>query len=757
MSNYIPSSHSRSGSLAPPTDSELAPIDLNVRHNSLYRRHSRKKSSHILVEPIGGEGNHANYMPITPTYAIPPGLQTIYDGDAASPSSPTSGSAGAASASGSLSRHGSMRNRSHQNTSLESNSVPRLRSPSATSAASGTASSAGVELDSDTSSKSGREIPRKNVSVTANTLASGASFLIAGQFFAKLLTFSLNQLVLRFVGPQTFGANAQLELIITTCLYFSREAIRLAAQRESLTGKLSDVYRFEGGAVAGTQSGTVQQVINIGFVPLLVGIPLSTILSYLYIHFAGSADFDPRTIKVAVMIFAISSILELLSEPSFLYYQFQLQFKKRASFESIAIFARCAISVLFVFMGRKGGSNNAIIAFALGQFAYSSVLAILYIFSSVQDTRLKPYQITFPRSIWKNDNSNEKIYFSRETTKLAGSIWLQTVFKHCLTEGDKFLISLILPMTDQGVYAVVVNYGSLIARLVFLPIEEALRNFFSKLLAGSVTRENRYVSIIVITGLLRVYSYLSIFAVTFGPLVSHYVLQFLVSSQWLDSDADKVLATYACYIPFLAINGALESFVQSVASPSDIRRQSSALLVFSITFASSAYFLMKPLGMAAQGLILANMFNMAQRIVWCILYIENYYAVMREPDSQNELDGKYAWILRALPKPTAIAAVVATVPCVAYVGKVTEFKQLVKLLGLAGVLGAVILYAERDLVLQLLGKYKNKVEEPVVAPKKEVNKESEVVENENPSKLSETNETSETKETNSIKERKKEN
>ena len=48
----------------------------------------------------------------------------------------------------------------------------------------------------------------------------------------------------------------------------------------------------------------------------------------------------------------------------------------------------------------------------------------------------------------------------------------QSLVKHFLTEGDKFLVSRLSPLADQGGYAVAANYGSLVARIVFQPIEE---------------------------------------------------------------------------------------------------------------------------------------------------------------------------------------------------------------------------------------------------------------------------------------------
>ena len=56
------------------------------------------------------------------------------------------------------------------------------------------------------------------------------------------------------------------------------------------------------------------------------------------------------------------------------------------------------------------------------------------------------------------------------------------IFKQFLTEGDKLLISHLCTIEEQGMYAVMANYGSIIARLLFQPLEESTRLMFTKLL-----------------------------------------------------------------------------------------------------------------------------------------------------------------------------------------------------------------------------------------------------------------------------------
>lgn len=55
------------------------------------------------------------------------------------------------------------------------------------------------------------------------------------------------------------------------------------------------------------------------------------------------------------------------------------------------------------------------------------------------------------------------MYFDSQLLSLAGSMTTQSVFKHFLTEGDKFLVSRLSPLADQGGYAVASNYGKPVA------------------------------------------------------------------------------------------------------------------------------------------------------------------------------------------------------------------------------------------------------------------------------------------------------
>src|SRR5258708_162598 len=63
---------------------------------------------------------------------------------------------------------------------------------------------------------------------------SGTTHLILIQLISRASTFAVNQFILRALSPTILGIATQLELFSITTLYFSRESIRIAVQRQPL-------------------------------------------------------------------------------------------------------------------------------------------------------------------------------------------------------------------------------------------------------------------------------------------------------------------------------------------------------------------------------------------------------------------------------------------------------------------------------------------------------------------------------------------
>ena len=218
--------------------------------------------------------------------------------------------------------------------------------------------------------------------------------------------------------------------------------------------------------------------------------------------------------------------------------------------------------------------------------------------------------------------------FSYQLLSLSASTFLQSAVKHLLTQGDSMILATMSSLEDQGIYALASNYGGLVARIIFQPIEESSRTLFSSLLnprentapdPNSVKNAKAH-----LTGMLRGYGLLLIIIFPLAPSLVPLMLHLLGGRRWTSVQVDNLLMTYCYYIPFLAFNGITEAFVSSAANPVELRRQTVWMGAFSASFVFAAYIFLKVGNTGAQGLVWANIVNMTIRTVWSYFFINSY-------------------------------------------------------------------------------------------------------------------------------------
>lgn len=184
--------------------------------------------------------------------------------------------------------------------------------------------------------------------------AKGASFLILLQIGSRALTFALNQILVRFLSPATLGVAVQLELYCISTLYFSRESLRVALQR-----------RADG----------VQAVVNLAWLAVVAGIPLSLALATLYLR--TNVPQVPYLV-MALRAYGIAAVVELLAEPSYVAAQQGMMYKVRASAEATATIAKTFATVGIAVWANRRGDDLGVLPFAAGQVAYSVTLLLVY-------------------------------------------------------------------------------------------------------------------------------------------------------------------------------------------------------------------------------------------------------------------------------------------------------------------------------------------------------------------------------------------
>ncbi|KAI0648485.1 Rft-1-domain-containing protein [Trametes meyenii] len=486
---------------------------------------------------------------------------------------------------------------------------------------------------------------KKPSSLLSATLASGSSLVLL-QLFSRVLTFVLNQALVRLVSPQVFGTTSiQFELLLSTILFLSREGIRNALLRASPDAQqLSD------------RATTHRLVTNVSLLPVLLGIPMALLSAFVYLGTSSLTTSSQPHFRTSVVLYVLAALFELLSEPLYIRTQNELRFHVRVRAEGTAVMLK-TISTFLVLV--QTSEEWALVAFALGQVAYGLTMLVSFLIACRDNLDFLPKRVT----VIKHEHA-ESLLFEPALFKLSVAMTGQSVIKHFLTEGDKFLVSRLSPLADQGGYAVAANYGSLIARIVFQPIEETARVFFSKTLSASTTdpktqaktNEALETAATVLSALLLAFMHLLLLAVTFGPPYLSLAISLILPRKYLATSAPSILHVYVYYIPMMAFNGVLEAFFASAASPADLRAQSRWMLVFSGAFVAAAVGLARGSGLGDAGLVWANVANLTLRAGYAWAFVLRFF---RERGAGRANGWKRA--LPPLPVLSVFAAAAAVV------------------------------------------------------------------------------------------------
>lgn len=221
-----------------------------------------------------------------------------------------------------------------------------------------------------------------------STSLQGASYLILLQVGARALTFTVNQILLRHLSPELLGVSTQLELYQISTLYFARESLRVALQRQTdHTKERQDGSRAAkagskktpGGAVkADSSADRAQTMVNLSYLSILLGIPLSLGLAKLYFRSAAPAALETPWFKQSLSLYVVAALWELFTEPFFIVVQHRMLYRVRAGAEAAATAAKCFTTCAFALLAARKGKDVGVLPFAFGQLCYSLVLLAVY-------------------------------------------------------------------------------------------------------------------------------------------------------------------------------------------------------------------------------------------------------------------------------------------------------------------------------------------------------------------------------------------
>ncbi len=488
------------------------------------------------------------------------------------------------------------------------------------------------------------------MTTTSSSSALAAAKGVLYSILLRLLSFFLSQLTIRLIDdPRTLGnSSIKLELLCSsTVLFLSREGFRLSLVR------ISTAETGEGESK--DRDAERSKLTNVAWLTIPLGIFLTIISLLIHIHQCnkfqynegndeapGGLSKDDHDYKIAGLYYCLATVIEIISEPCMIHCLQTLNIETRAKAEGIASIAKAFTSVVILSYLQGGGKEKRlsfvgpISSFGIAQIVYASTLTLTLFFK----TRASIPSLKLPASI----------SFHREALSLSIIFTIQSIFKHLLTEGDRIILSSLVSSYNSGIYAMVSSYGSIVSRMILLPLEENGRLLFShyhsRIVSASISiagdqnhakdkndeRKQEVISILqqletTYVVLVKLVLYVGLFFISFGTNYTTIFLQILAGSKWANNQqASHTLSVYCSYILCMALNGMTEAFVYGVVDD----KVGVGLLTVVHGLVGFLFYILAPWLVIGQGngtigLIVANEICMLLRSIYSLDYAATYF------------------------------------------------------------------------------------------------------------------------------------
>ncbi|CAG9462601.1 unnamed protein product [Pedinophyceae sp. YPF-701] len=420
----------------------------------------------------------------------------------------------------------------------------------------------------------------------ASRALRGALGLLVAQVLCRLVSFGLNLVAARRLGPGAFGVGAvQFHLLTTTILFLSREGFRRGCTR---LGDPQWEKHYPGSGVPGRVLGTSWPVVPIG---LLVSTTFA----------AGTLAWTRASLSspfgCAVVVHAVAAVVELLSEPLYILAQAEARFAPRAAADVAAQLLR---GLVLLWQLQRGAAPET--AFAASQAAAAGTILVILLLAT-----------------WRELGS------------------LVAAGKHVLAEGEKIVLVTLTTAQQQGEYGLASGLGALAVRTLLQPLEEAAFATFSSGGGGSgdggkdaggggegeESGGELAESAATLAGLMRAAIALGLLAVVFGPPYADVVVRLLYADKWADSGVASVLSVYCLYVLALALNGTTEAFLHARAPVDILRHSNKFLLAVSVCHLGAAAALAWTQGPV--GVVVAGALSMAVRTTYSCAFIRSHF------------------------------------------------------------------------------------------------------------------------------------
>ncbi|EGZ19338.1 hypothetical protein PHYSODRAFT_259769 [Phytophthora sojae] len=489
------------------------------------------------------------------------------------------------------------------------------------------------------------------------------------RFLQRLLTFAANSLVLRKLHLSVTGAvTVRLELALAS-IFLLRDGFRLAFLR---------MPSLDSSSSKGASNGKthLQQLVNVAWLSTAISWAVAALV-LLYSAVSGSTETlkDDEALEgysTVLVMYCGAAMIEALAEPMFVLAHASVLVSWQVAAQSAAFLVRAAVQYVGVVV-----LELSLTAYGIAELSYA--LTLLLMFAVFFRRRIYggsseggKFALTSMKQLLPGKPEGDADWCHAELMTLLVPLSVQSGVKYLLAEGDKWVLTGFASLQHMGVYGLVSNLGSLVPRIVFLPIEEATKTIFSKLaLSQKQTsddkddKESKRKSLAdgqtLLLVLLKLMNLVGLLFVCFGTSYAYTLVLLLYGVEKARQGVGAALAVYCAYIPFLGVNGVCEAVVHAIGDDHELMRLNKLLGLFFAIYAFSALVFMEVLDWGTLGLILANCVNMACRILYCFTFLASYFRrVAPTAQSSNRFVSGLAFWRRSLPDRLVVVAFLAS-------------------------------------------------------------------------------------------------
>jgi len=547
------------------------------------------------------------------------------------------------------------------------------REVAAAAAAENAASAAAEASEPASSSSSSKTTARPKAAAGTSDGDAGGGIRAAARgtlvtLVLRIASFGCTQWTLRLVDdPRVLGRTSiELELLLNTVLFVSREGFRLA-----LTGQRKRRQPRKGQNDAPDEDNS-EVWNNVAWLSVPVSAIISTIalLFHLYVSTAVGIDgADKRTAqqdatnadyRLSGILYCLACCIEGLGEPPVLHALASMNVSLKAKAEGFATLGKTLTTVLALkyFVSPTDEQQGwPITSFGIAQLIYS-IIYTTYLYSRSKWASIKP-SIDFRRLSIATTFDTTMLYMVLIFT-------IQGLFKHLLTEGDRIVLTTLSDAYDQGVYAMGMSFGGIAARILLQPLEENARLLWSRPSSrdGNANDKHKGQGDESYTVLVKLVLYVG-FVFSFIAVNYTYVLLNIVAGpKWGGNpEAATVLSGFCVYTAFLAWNGMTEAYVYATASSgSDVGELGLAHTIVGFIFAAVASWAVAANGTV--GLVIANCVAMFCRAMYAVAFAARYFcrsnAAHPTQAKRSTLPCFISLIAKMLPHPIVVLMFVAS-------------------------------------------------------------------------------------------------